>query len=55
MMKEHKLDTTSIILFPKYCDIQPPTKKPMMEPRDKAAPKVIPFKLKTFTFKLFNL
>ena len=54
MIKEHKFDTTSIVRFPKYCDIQPPAKKAMIQPRDEVAPKVISLKWKAFTFKLLT-
>ena len=54
MMKEHKFDTTSIVRFPMYCDIQPPTKKAMMQPRDDTAPKVMSLKWKAFTSKLLT-
>ena len=38
MMEEIKLHATIMIFFPSCCDIQPPAKKPIMHPRDKAAP-----------------
>ena len=40
MKQEHALHKTSMIRLPKYCANQPPTKKPMMLPRDRAAPEI---------------
>ena len=39
-MKHAKLHKIIIILFPMYCDAQPPPKKPKMDPRQKIAPKL---------------
>ena len=55
IMKEQKLDITIIVRFPRYCDIQPPTKNPMIHPRDRAAPKVISFQKKALTLVLINI
>ena len=38
MKQELALHKTSMIRLPKYCASQPPTKKPIMLPRDRAAP-----------------
>ena len=43
MMKDIKLHATIMIFFPRCCDIQPPAKKPIMHPRDKAAPTINSF------------
>ena len=55
MTEEHKFDATSIIRFPRYCDIHPPMRNPMMEPKYSAAPGNTPFSHKIFSSKYFKL